>query len=191
MFSLGLLFSMHYFSSSLLSRFPRLTPPLVSPTSFHLRKGSAREVKEKAKESKPMVSRKEINPLACLLKASKGEIIKHAGRPQPRNLPVPLGFLLVMAFAPQNVGRFVNGASCTRGSLFSFSQCSTQCEHLHITTHEPASQLTELVSAVNRTWENVLCASGQNLALAGVDGITHWSPILSSPQSCLPISPGG
>lgn len=183
---------MHYFSSSLHSRFPRLTPPLVSPTSFHLRKGSAREVKEKAKESKPMVSRKEINPLACLLKASKGEIIKHAGIDLSQEIYLCLWvFFWSWLLPPQNVGRFVNGASCTRGSLFSFSQCSTQCEHLHVTTHEPASQLTELVSAVNRTWENVLCASGQNLALAGVDGITHWSPILSSPQSCLPISPGG
>lgn len=149
-------------------------------------------MKEKAKESKPMVSRKEINPPSLSPKSFQRRNNQTCSdRPQPRNLPVPLGFLLVMAFAPQNVGRFVNGASCTRGSLFSFSQCSTQCEHLHVTTHEPASQLTELVSAVNRTWENVLCASGQNLALAGVDGITHWSPILSSPQSCLPISPGG
>lgn len=81
----------------------------------------------------------------------------------------------------------MTGATGTKGSLSSSSQCSTQCEHLHVTSHEPATQLTEPVSAVNRPREKALWASSQGLALARKDDITHWSSILSSPRRCLPI----
>lgn len=102
------------------------------------------------------------------------------------SFPSAPGLSFGHGLCPPNAGRFVPGATCTRGPLSSFSQCSAQCEHLHVTSHEPASQLTEPVSAVNRARENTLCASGQSSALAGDDGITHWGPLpLLSPM--LPI----
>lgn len=104
-----------------------------------------------------------------------------------KSFPLSLGLSFGHGSCSSHAGRCIAGATCRRGPL-SFAQCSAQCEHLHVISHEPASQLTEPVSAVNRARENALCASGQGSVLAGEDGITHWScPILSSPQHCLPI----
>lgn len=119
-----------------------------------------------------MVLRKETNPRSQLFKASKRHNQARRDRPQLRSLALlPLGCLLVMAFALQmQVDSFL--ATCTRGSLSSFSQCSTQCEHLRGTSHEPASQLTEPVSAVNRAGRT-LCRLRSGLSLG--EGGWHYS----------------
>lgn len=80
---------------------------------------------------------------------------KHRERPQPRNhFLLPLGLSCGHSSCSSNAIRCITGATCRRGSLSSFSQCPAQCEHLHVTSHEPATQLIELVFAVNRDWEN-------------------------------------
>lgn len=87
-----------------------------------------------------------------------------------------MGLSFGHSFCSSNAGRWVTGATCRKGSLSSFSQCPAQCEYLHVTSHEPASQLIELVSAVNRAEQNAPCTSGRGSALAGEDGITHLEP---------------
>ena len=87
-----------------------------------------------------------------------------------------MGLSFGHSFCSSNAGRWVTGATRRRGSLSAFSQCPAQCEYLHVTSHEPASQLIELVSAVNRAGQDTPCASGWGSALAGEDGITHLEP---------------